>query len=200
MNRKQSIYLDIDEESIVFIPTRIGSWHPLYNKMNLEQTINQEIIPTLITFSQKHNLKIYILPHLYSVLSENKLLQNIQDTFLKLGLKEDQVKIIENISNFRDYEKCISHGRLVISMRYHGVILSVKQGIPFISLAYENKMKEACNYSEMLDFNFDLTDDNLNKKQMLKSYELAYQNREAISKHLKNKLPILIGLWIKNNC
>ena len=193
-DEQKAINLDIDEESIVFIPTRIGSWHPLYNKMNLEQTINQEIIPSLITFSQKHNLKIYILPHLYSVLSENKLLQNIQDTFLKLGLKEDQVKIIENISNFRDYEKCISHGRLVISMRYHGVILSIKQGIPFISLAYENKMKEACNYSEMLDFNFDLTDDNLNKKQMLKSYELAYQNREAISKHLKNKLPILSDL------
>ena len=190
----RDINIKIDEESIVFIPTRIGSWHPLYDKMNLRQKINREIIPSLIKFSQKHNLKVYILPHLYSVLSEKKFLQEIRDTFLKLGLEEDKVKLLDNIKTYRDYEKCISHGRLVISMRYHGVILSIKQGIPFISFAYENKMKEACNYSEMSDFNFDLTDDNLNLENVVKSCEIAYQNREEISKLLKNKLPILRGL------
>lgn len=187
----ENVNFDINKKSIVFIPTRIGSWHPLYSKINVRQKINKKIVPSLITFAQKHNLKIYILPHLYSVLNERKFLQDVQNSFLHLGLEEEQVKLIENINTFKDYEQCIYHAGMVVSMRYHGVILSIKQGIPFISLAYENKMKEACQYSEMLKFNFNLSDDNFNQEDLVKSYEIAYQNQEKISTQLKSKLPIL---------
>lgn len=183
-----------ESKSIIFIPTRLGSWHPLYQKMNLRQKINQEILPSLITFSQKNNLKIAILPHLYGVLSEQKFLKKIHDTFLELGLTENNLRLLENINTFRDYENCIAHSKLVVSMRYHGVILSIKNGIPFISLAYENKMKEACMYSEMLNFNFNLSDDNFKQQDLVKSYEEAYKNRDEISQLLNNKLPILSEL------
>lgn len=41
----------VDENSIVFIPTRLGTWHPLYKKINLLQEIEQKIVPSLVAFS-----------------------------------------------------------------------------------------------------------------------------------------------------
>jgi polysaccharide pyruvyl transferase WcaK-like protein len=190
----EDIKIDMDEESIIFIPTRLGSWHPLCRKINLPQKIRQDIIPSLISFAKNYNLKIYILPHLYSVLSEEKFLQDIYNTFLELGIDQEKIIFLENVETFRYYESYIAHAKIVVSMRYHGVILSIRHGIPFISLAYENKMKEACNYSEMLNFNLSLDSDELTQTALIEAYETAYQNRQEISEKLIGKQSILSEL------
>lgn len=185
---------DDDEQSIIFIPTRLGSWHPLCSEINLPQKIQQDIIPSLISFAQDYNLKIFIIPHLYGVLSEEKFLKSIYKTFIELGMDQQKIILLEKLESFRDYEKYIAHGKIVVSMRYHGVILSIKQGIPFISLAYENKMKEACIYSGMLDYNFSLNGDQVTQKALIEAYQRVYQNRQKIADQLLSKQSILSEL------
>jgi polysaccharide pyruvyl transferase WcaK-like protein len=185
---------DDDEQSIIFIPTRLGSWHPLCSEINLPQKIQQDIIPSLISFAQDYNLKIFIIPHLYGVLSEEKFLKSIYKTFIELGMDQQKIILLEKLESFRDYEKYIAHGKIVVSMRYHGVILSIKQGIPFISLAYENKMKEACSYSGMLDYNFSLNGDQVTQKALIEAYQRVYQNRQKIADQLLSKQSILSEL------
>lgn len=114
-------------------------------------------------------------------------------TFISQGLAQDKITLL-NVSHFKDYARCIAESTLTVSMRYHGVVLSIEQGTPFISIAYENKMLEACHYSEMLNFSFSLNNNDFSQQDLVKAYQNAYKDKEKISQKLKSKLPILSEL------
>lgn len=176
---------------LIFIPTRIGTWHPDFKKINLKYKIDNIIIPSLVKFSRKNNLKIKILPHLYGILNEKKLLENIYSHFLSLSLCQEDVNLIKEINDFNDYDRYIAESSIVVSMRYHGIIFAIKNSIPFISLAYENKMKDACNYSGMSDFNFDLTNAHLREEDIVQAMEKINRNKDKISEQITERLPTL---------
>ena len=55
-----------------------------------------------------------------------------------------------------DYDYEIANSRFVIGMRYHAIVLAAKNATPFISLAYENKMKEVSTYMGQCEYCIDL--------------------------------------------
>ena len=46
----------------------------------------------------------------------------------------------------------------MIGMRYHAIVLAAKNGVPFVDLSYENKMREVADYTGQAAFCVDLTD------------------------------------------
>ncbi|MDT2602293.1 polysaccharide pyruvyl transferase family protein [Enterococcus hulanensis] len=143
---------------IVFIPTKLDSWHPNFKGFSVEEDISEKIIPALVSYAKRQDSKIVILPHMYNEEGGNTevdLLSYYHDIIVSCGLNKSMVEIV-NCEDFRDYDNFIKHSSFVVSMRYHGVVMSIKNCVPFLSLAYENKMTEVCNYSQKSDFNIEL--------------------------------------------
>ena len=179
---------------LAFIPTRIGKWHPNFREVDSEVILKRIILPSIVEISQEIQYKILILPHLYGVLKEEKLLEEIYKRLSLAGNGGLGVTLVDDVKSFRSYERYIANASLVVSMRYHGVVFSIKNAVPFLSLAYENKMKEACDYSGMSDFNFDVTDPGLRRERLVETAKTLKNNRDTVCEKMQRRAPALVQL------
>ncbi|MCZ2491593.1 polysaccharide pyruvyl transferase family protein [Dellaglioa carnosa] len=144
-----------EEKYNVFIPTQVNNWHPDFKDNNPSRNI-ENVFRKFLSFSENNNMNVKILPHLYGEKYEKKLLES----FLEIAANDfpgvDTKIAIINCAE--DYDNVIAQANFVLSMRYHGVVMAVKNVVPFISIAYENKMSEVCNYSGVGQLNFNLKD------------------------------------------
>lgn len=144
---------DRSKKIITFIPTQLSNWHVDFRGGNEADILKEEILPSLSEFASQNNYSIRILPHLYASEAESGFLNMIKE---KLQLHGANVYIDSDVDTFFKYDERVATSELVVSMRYHGVVLAVKNKTKIISLAYENKMKECCRYSNLLSQNIDL--------------------------------------------
>jgi polysaccharide pyruvyl transferase WcaK-like protein len=70
----------------------------------------------------------------------------------------------------------------VVSMRYHGIVMAIRNKVPFISLGYENKMNEVCKYSNVEYLNYKLVD--INTWSLEQKFDQYYAQREEIKETL----------------
>lgn len=141
----------------VFIPTSIDTWHPDFKDVNVTELIKNKVLNEYVRLILKENWKLVILPHLYKEMDEKELLNSYKKKFIQLGISEELITI-PTLNDCYDYDNYIKHSKFVVSMRYHGAIMSIKNQVPFVSLAYENKMKEACRYSNLEFLNINISD------------------------------------------
>ncbi|MFN3068179.1 polysaccharide pyruvyl transferase family protein [Serratia sp. J2] len=146
---------DVNGKVLTFVPTELSNWHVDFKNVNDGDILKNGIIPALARFAAENGFRIKILPHLYSSESEHDFLEKIRRSLTECNSSID-ITIDNSVDSFFKYDQSIADSNLVVSMRYHGVVLSVKNEIPVISLAYENKMKECCRYSGILSQNIDL--------------------------------------------
>lgn len=147
----------VDESTIdyiVFVPTKIDSWHPNFKRIDVNKSIRDIVIPSIIKYANQNNFDIVLLPHLNGEIGESDLLNEYLEEFDKYSV-EREVRIAK-VADAYDYDNCISNSRFVISMRYHGVVMAINNKVPFLSLSYENKMNEVCRYSGMINHNVNL--------------------------------------------
>jgi len=197
--------IDLPKQYLIIIPTEFANWHILYRDSNIDTLIISSICSSIASFCKAKKLKIVLLPHLDGSFRENKLLRKYKDQLLSNNIDESDLLIAENTRNVYHYEQYIRSSEFVISMRYHGVIFAAKNSIPFLSLSYENKMKEACNYTGMSDYNIDINQ--IVSVDLLTYLEQIYVNKKLISAELTRRKPFLNFLarlpvhmaWLENN-
>ncbi|TYR78849.1 hypothetical protein FZC66_17630 [Priestia megaterium] len=177
------------KDYLALIPTQFDNWHVSYRENGIDSSVKNTLLPNIATFCLENNLDIKIIPHLTGELKEDEFLEEYKSTLVSLGMSKDSVHIENEVKSFYDYEDVIKASNLVVSMRYHGVIFAIKNSIPFLSLAYENKMREACMYSETLDLNVNLKE--LSKTDVLSKLNYVYENEKKIKDNLKHKGVIL---------
>ncbi len=138
-------------KKIILILSDISS-HPNFRGINSEE-LYSKIISTIGDYALSTNKIIEVIPHL------NTIEENL---FIKKILNNIDNKRYLNIFSYKkindrfEYIDEISSSYFVVSMRYHGIVMSIKNSIPFISLSYENKMNEVCSYSNSLKYNLEL--------------------------------------------
>lgn len=177
----------IEEDYVIFIPTEINRWFENYKRKDINDYIFGDVVPSLAKFLKEKNLKIVLLPHLtdYRGWFEKDYFNRISNNLKSEGINNENIVIYSQIGSFSDYDNLVSYSILTISMRYHGVVLSAKNATPFISLAYENKMKEVCQYTEQMDSYIEvLKHEKYNFSEKLTN---IYANRENIIRSLKSK-------------
>jgi colanic acid/amylovoran biosynthesis protein len=174
------------KKTIVFVPTQLNNWHVDFKNSNDSNMVKTNLIPTISEFSKESGLTVEILPHLYGSENEISYLNEIKRLFEEQGA---DAFISGEIGTYKDYDQTIANAEFVVSMRYHGVILSVKNSTPVISLAYENKMNECCRYSGISDYNISLKD--LNARQFKTMLNDMKSNREKLVVKLKEKSALL---------
>lgn len=189
----------------IFIPTKLETWHPDFKKEDLFDDLKNKVLIDFVNFIQNNKLKLYILPHMYGEYLETELHNRYVEEFMKLGLPEEEITIL-NIKNVYDYNKFIKNASLVVSMRYHGVVMSIRNSVPFISLGYENKMNEVCKYSNVEMLNYKLK--NLKNQDFNIDFQSVWEKRVEIintlnesNKHLKKLASIAIDqaeFYVKN--
>jgi polysaccharide pyruvyl transferase WcaK-like protein len=140
--------------AITFIPTRISSWHPDFRNFN-EDIFIANVVQDLCDGANKFQLAIRLLPHLWGEISEHEYIGSLA-TKIRQNLAPHLDVSILNPQTAYDYDRAIADSYLVVSMRYHGCILAIKNAVPFVALSYENKMKEACFYADAIDDYLDI--------------------------------------------
>lgn len=169
------------KEVIAFVPTILKNWHPNFKNIDIDKLVFEEILPVIAEFSIKNNLSIELVPHLNSEIEKGYYIRILN------SLKERNaiVKYREDIKNVYEYNNAIKSSKIVIGMRYHSIVLAIKNLVPFISLAYENKMKEVCDYSGKSELSLKLYDGTFNINQFKERLNYAYLNSDKIEKDLE---------------
>lgn len=181
---------NLNKNVLAFVPTEL-SWHPSFKENN--ENLYDDIISTISKFCIKENKIIHLIPHLNSK-EEFEFYKKIKKSFILSGIEEANIIIRSDIDDVYKYEKAIKDSFMVVGMRYHSVVLASKNGRPFISLSYENKMQEVCNYTNMQKYSIRLYEKEHNINVLKDFLEEIKINEEKISNNLKECLPKLVSL------
>ena len=180
--------LDHEEGLITFVPSDVWSWHVDFIGKR-DDSFYDMVLKPIAKFAKAHKKDIYILAHTNSK-SENEFNSNIKSELENMA---PEIKVvIPEIKTVYDYERYISSSYLLIGMRYHSVVLAAKNAVPFICIAYEQKMKEVSEYTNQLKYCVDLKHINQNipldilleditEKYTIIRQNLASQNRGFIN-------------------
>lgn len=174
---------DVRGNVISVVPAELASWHPHFAGAGIEDAIMGEIAPALARFCLEKDLMVEILPHLRT---ETERVFNLKfaASLAAHGLGDGGIRL-PDVCNFREYDRLLGTSRLVVGGRYHAIVLAAKNCRPFVSLGYESKMSEVCDYLGLPEMNLSLLEnrDDLGP-HFSRCLRRAYQDEEAISAHL----------------
>ncbi|HFI0249432.1 TPA: polysaccharide pyruvyl transferase family protein [Streptococcus suis] len=175
------IHAKRDMNRIGLVITLLG-WHPEYQGRNMSEEVLKYLVPSIACFCKERGYSIEIIPHIGSQ-EEFDYIFKVKGTLINNGLDVNNIVIRDDVKTAEEYDRAISQLRLMIGMRYHSIVLAAKNSIPYVALAYENKMKEVCHYTKCEDCYIDLQDD-LSKVELFNYLKFVDDNEEQI----KNKL------------
>lgn len=175
------------KDRIVFVPSDVWDWHVNF-KGESRDVFYKYILTPMLEFATEKKLEIIILPHLNSE-REKQFHENIIK-FAKNNYPEIRIQR-ENVNEYYDYENCIKSASFVVGMRYHAIVFSVKNTIPFLTLSYEQKMKEVSNYSGQIANCIDIHSIN-SVSDVRKKLDEIYANQEQIQEEIRRKLDSVI--------
>ncbi|MCC8228907.1 polysaccharide pyruvyl transferase family protein [Enterobacter mori] len=184
-----------ENKILTFIPTQLSNWHVDFRSSNDGDMLKEQILPAIAEFANREGYTIRILPHLYSSEAESTFLNMVKE---HLENHAATAYIDGGVDSFFKYDERVNNSELVVSMRYHGVVLAVKNQTKVISLAYENKMKECCRYAGILSQNIDLLNYDNNKFKMLLNDSVVsnlYKEDREFLKRMASKPMDFIDLY-----
>lgn len=168
---------------IALVPTQLSNWHRDHRDLDDEQFFNDVLLRALGEIAQMHGLEVVIIPHLYGPASEEELLTRVRSHLTSLGC---EARIAAETENYRDYLRWISDSEIVVSMRYHGLVLAALNSVPCVSLAYENKMLEAARYCDLHELSLNIR--HATPSVIIEKLELALTQRNAYSEALSARV------------
>ena len=168
------------EKRITFIPTQLEGWNADYKGTNIEAKIYENVIKPVFDFACEHMYELVLLPHL----GTSDELYYYESIIEHYG-EHKNIHIAKEIRNVWDYQRQICNSSVVVSMRYHGVVISAKNAIPFVSIEYENKMREVSSYVGM-------------EKQNIKVMDVTYSDLIQLLTNTSNHLELIKEKLEKN--
>lgn len=145
------------------------------------------IIPGIARFCSQNGLSIDLIPHIGNQ-DELEFMEQIASALQNNGLSGQSVHICRQIKTAAEYDNKIASERLVVGMRYHSIVLAAKNAVPFLSIAYENKMAEVCRYTGFPENCLDLHDP-ISANDITHALDRIYQDSAKISRKLKERYP-----------
>lgn len=130
-----------DEEYMVFVPNKL-TWHFRYSKIQ-QSTIDSfyiRIIEYILKIDKQ--IKIVFLPQLHTY-SRSDDKYYFCELLEKIG--NNRLLVIDDIYGSDIQQAIIANSKYVIGARYHSIVFSINNAVPFIALSYEHKMKGLLN-------------------------------------------------------
>lgn len=159
---------------IAVVPTNLSGWHRDFKGDDDGRLWRNGLADALASSAAAAGLRVRIVPHLYGTQAEPAELQRFVDALEERGCAAE----VAEVSSLAAYVAELGRAAVVVSMRYHGLILSAAQGVPCVSLAYENKMTEAAAYLGQAELAMPVRD--ASAESIRRSVERALDQRERI--------------------
>lgn len=167
---------------LAVVPTRLATWHRNFKEFNDSRFLTQTLPAAVAAVANAHGLEVVLVPHLYGPEDDSVLLDDLQEVFLERGCPAR----VQDVSSFEDYRRALASAEAVVSMRYHGLVLAAHGGVPCVSLAYENKMREAAAYLGLSDLAVDV--DNVTEQLLKDHLQLALVDAAAFRVRIRARL------------
>lgn len=163
---------------IVFVPNSLN-WHYAYkDRVSMASILHfySEIIKMIMDNFPK--LNIVLLPQLF-----NQPI-NDYDFFLQLKQKNPQAPLIvvSDIYSSDIQQTIIKNAKFVIGARYHSIVFSINQNVPFIALSYEHKISGLLETLNKQDSIIDILHALDSNDSIHKTIEHIYNNLQSMKK------------------
>lgn len=127
--------LEIGNNYIIFVPNSL-TWHPAFKsaRQDIIDNFYLKVIDYLLDKFPTSN--IVMLPQLFN--AENSDYQYFNK--LKNANKNNRIVVVNEEFGSDIQQKIISDAKFVIGARYHSIVFSINNEIPFVALNYEHKI------------------------------------------------------------
>lgn len=129
-----------------------------------------------MNYLKQKNYGIIFIPQLFGKANDSRYMKSIAGT---------EAFVLDDSYDCYFQQYVISKCSMVIGMRYHSNIFSAKMGTPFISIAYEHKMKGFMEMNGLEDYCIPLND--ISFKEIRKRIDLIELKYSDIKSTLMNK-------------
>ena len=180
---EKQLLLTRKKDTIGLVVTLLG-WHPEFKGRDMGNEVLQNIIPGIAKYCIAHQYKIELIPHTGQP-DETAYIKQIIKELEKNGMAEQDLIFRDDIKTSDEYDEALASKWFVVGMRYHSIVLSAKNTVPFVALAYENKMKEVCRYTNCMDLYLNLQEQ-LTPQSIYQKMKLVDQHNEEIQSKLLN--------------
>lgn len=176
------------DQVIAVVPTNLSGWHRDF-KADDDATLWRDALASALARSaESSGMTVRVIPHLYGSQEEPEELERFLGALRDRGCEAE----IASISELSEYVAELGKASVVVSMRYHGLVLSARQGVPCVSLAYENKMKEAAAYFGQSSTAIDVRD--ASEETIVKLIDVAIADRERIASESDGRIAKLVDI------
>ncbi len=165
-------------------------WHPVHGKnqnlgLNIKKTFT-ELTRHLI----KEGYNVLLIPILFGERLEEQDVGLLEDIYA-LFQKEEKGKVFLLPTNIDAHAQQVLIAELycMISIRYHGTVFSVKGGVPFIAISYEDKITGFVKKIECTDLMLKVED--ISTEKIIDKFEYLKDNYAELQMRLKEKQPFL---------
>lgn len=176
----------IKKRKLIFVYSRFDFLFTDNSKKNYADIMIRYVIKDILRFAKKENKTIELLPHLLTELEEKYLME----VFRKIKEVFPYVSYNNKVKNAFDYQRAIAEAEVVISMRYHPLVLAAKNYVPFIGLSYDPKMQEVASYAGQGRYVHGI--DNISKNSIYNDLTDIYRNYETVVKNIQTNIETLI--------
>jgi colanic acid/amylovoran biosynthesis protein len=132
-----SIKKNLQEEYVVFVPNQL-TWHYAYKEVS--PTLIDEFYLEVIDIVNKAfpNNQIVMLPQLCSNPDDSSDYSYFKE--LKSLAKDSNIFVVPDTYSSDIQQTIISNSNCVIGSRYHTIVFSINNEVPFVALNYEHKI------------------------------------------------------------
>lgn len=176
----------IKKEKIVFVYSRFDFLHSDDMEKEYVDVVVENVVMDIVNFAKKEGKTIELLPHLLTEMEEKYL----RGVFRKIKEIFPYVDYNNKIENAFDYQRAIAEAEVVISMRYHPLVLAAKNYVPFIGLSYDPKMQEVGSYAGVGRYVHEI--DKIENSYIYNDLNDIYKNYEAVVNSIKENIDALI--------
>lgn len=164
---------------VVIVPNELYRWHPYFKNINPASLDN--IYIEITNFFIKENCNVVYLPQLFGPVNNDKKYFE----FLKLKTNNPAaITVVDDAYNSDIQQNIVKNAEFLVGARYHSIIFSIHNGVPFFALSYEHKILEMLELLNFRNYGLDIKD-SLNERvdvvqEMKKVYEVRHLNKDII--------------------
>ncbi|WP_378180233.1 polysaccharide pyruvyl transferase family protein [Aquimarina sp. SS2-1] len=138
------------KQYVVVVPNELYRWHTYFKTIdkNRMDELYKGIIDHILN---KENLDVVLLPQMFADENDHKYM-----TRLAKEVNSDRITIIDDRYNSDIQQEIIANSQFVIGARYHTIVFSINNKVPFYALSYEHKIENMLSILNLRDFNLDL--------------------------------------------
>lgn len=119
---------------VVIVPNELYRWHPRFKKHNKQKF--QRLYLGLINKFTSEGVHVVLLPQLFG---QGNLAD--EEYFRTLKGENENVLVVSTKYNSDVQQAIIRKAKFVVGARYHTIVFSINNIVPFFCLSYEHKMK-----------------------------------------------------------